>query len=73
MNTWPEMEASNAVFLSKAETIYDDGYTWEHEFLSRADVSERTLRRWRDGQRIPGPVRAMILAHEKCRKYRVDF
>lgn len=66
-----EMEAPNEVFLTKAEVIYDDGYTWEHEFLSRADVCSRTLRRWKDGKRIPGPVRAMILAHEKSKKYGV--
>jgi hypothetical protein len=63
-----EMEASNEVFLAKAAAIYDDGYTWIRQFLYLADVSDRTLRRWQDGQRIPGPVRAMILAYEKCRK-----
>lgn len=68
-----EMSATNAEFLAKAAIIYDDGYTWEDEFLIRADVCPRTLRRWRDGtSRIPGPVRAMILAHEKCRKYGVE-
>jgi hypothetical protein len=68
-----EMDATNDEFLAKASVIYDDGYTWEHEFIHRADICPRTLRRWRDGQRIPGPVRAMILAHEKCRKYKVAF
>lgn len=68
-----EMEAPNEVFLAKAEVVYDDGYTWQHNFMDRANIAPRTLRRWCDGQRIPGPVRAMILAHEKCRKYGVSF
>lgn len=67
------MDAPNAVFLAKAAAIYDDGYTWTDEFISQADVCQRTLRRWHDGHRMPGPVRAMILAHEKCRKYGVDL
>ena len=69
------MEASNAEFLAKAAILYDDaeyGSGWEHAFRFRANISERTLRRWKDGHRLPGPVRAMILAHEKCLKYRVE-
>lgn len=68
-----EMDASNDVFLTKAQSLYDDGYTWEHQFMARAGIVARTLYRWRAGRRIPGPVRAMILAHEKCRKYGVEI
>ncbi len=68
-----EMDATNAEFLAKAASIYDDGYTWEHQFMNRANMRSRTLRRWQDGQRIPGPVRAMILAHEKCLKYGIGI
>ena len=66
-----EMDADSAAFLGKASKVY--GSDWEHELMRRANICERTLRRWQAGQAIPGPVRAMILAHEKCRAYGIGL
>ena len=66
-----EMDADSAAFLNKACKVY--GSDWEHELMRRASICERTLRRWQAGQAIPGPVRAMILAHEKCRAYGIGL
>jgi hypothetical protein len=71
-----EMNQSTADFLKIAADVYADteyGSSWRHEFILRADVSERTFRRWVDEDYpLPGPVRAMILAHQKCKRYGVD-
>ena len=65
-----------AEFLQIAQVIYDDkeyGSGWEDHFKQRCGISDRTLRRWKGRSILPGPVRAMILAHEKCHHYGVEF
>lgn len=74
--SFPEMQQSTADFLKIAETVYVDeeyGSPWQDQFLAQCRKSKRTLARWIAGAPLPGPVRAMILAHQKCRRYGVEF
>ena len=72
-----EMNQSTAEFLRIAAKVYADheyGSPWQSQFMIRCRVSERTFRRWVAGDYpLPGPVRAMILAHEKCQRYGIGL
>ncbi len=73
---WPEMNQPDSAFLKLAEEVYVDSEyctPWQDQLLARCRKSKRTLRRWMDGEPMPGPVRAMILAHAKCKKYGIEF
>jgi hypothetical protein len=73
---WPELNQPDVEYLRLAETVYADaeyGSPWQNQFLARCKKSNRTLRRWLDGERLPGPVRAMILAHAKCQRAGIEF
>lgn len=70
-----EMNQSTSEFLKIASNVYADpeyGSPWQDQFITRCGVSTRTFRRWVDeAYPLPGPVRAMILAHQKCQRYGV--
>jgi hypothetical protein len=73
---FPEMKQPDETFLKLAESVYSDheyGSPWEEQFRLRCGKSERTIRRWLEGERLPGPVKAMILAHAKCQRYGIAF
>ena len=73
---WSELGQSDLEYLSLAETVYADaeyGSPWQDQFLARCGKSKRTLRRWLNGERLPGPVRAMILAHARCHHYGIEY
>jgi hypothetical protein len=71
-----EMEQSTSDFFKIASIVYSDpeyGSPWQAQFIQRCNVTDRTFRRWCSGSPLPGPVRAMILAHEKCHRYGIEF
>lgn len=69
-----KMSQPNEVFLRLAEETYAKSErSWQDHFLERCKRTKRSLRRWQTGKRLPGPVRAMILAHAKCRWFGVPF
>lgn len=73
---WPEINRPDSEYLELAASVYSDpdyGSPWQELFLARCGKSKRTMRRWLNGEPMPGPVRAMILAHARCKKYGIDF
>jgi hypothetical protein len=73
---FPELSQPDSAYLKLAETVYvDPGYgaPWQDQLAIHAKKSKRTVRRWLDGESLPGPVRAMILAHAKCQRYGIEF
>jgi hypothetical protein len=64
-------------WLAVAAKLYDDpeyGSPWQVEFVARCRVTMRTYQRWARGDHhLPGPVKAMIEAHEKCARHGVKF
>ena len=73
---WPEINRPDSEYLELAASVYADaeyGSPWQDIFLAKCGKSKRTLRRWMDGEPMPGPVRAMILAHARCKKYGIGF
>jgi hypothetical protein len=70
------MKQPDKAFLELAASVYADldyGSPWQEQFRLRCRVSERTIHRWLAGERLPGPVKAMILAHAKCQHHGIAF
>jgi hypothetical protein len=67
--TWEEFECK--ALFAYADPIY--GYPWQEQFVSRAGLHLRTLTRWKDQNRIPGPATAMINAHWMMRQHGLEL
>lgn len=71
---WADRPTSE--FLKIAAIIYVDpeyGQPWQDQFVARCRVTKRTFDRWVAGAQLPGPVKAMIIAHEKCNHYGLSY